>query len=157
MDYLPHLQVVRAVFLDEHIALVIAGCPVNLFVCFNDRRVCGPRVIKESCAGEKLVVPGQPNEVGVASDYPELIELVPMDGVFVPKHPIIRVWVVHDLRSEHVVGNHSNHYITATNKVFDPVDEVYQVPGYLGKPVIRRSWTGLETFRALPNQGKHRA
>ena len=56
------------------------------------------------------MVTGQPDEVIVPGDYPELVELVPVHRVFVPDPSVVTKGVPYDVRGEHVVADSGYHF-----------------------------------------------
>ena len=105
VHHLAHIEVGGAVVLDEHHPLVFAGHPVDFLIGFVDGGVGGAGVVEESGAGKLFVVAGQPDQVVVAGDDPELVQLVPVDGILLPQPAIVGVRVVNRGGAEHIVGD----------------------------------------------------
>src|SRR5215468_616336 len=109
MHDLAHLQVIRAVMLDELVALVIAHVFVKAKVRLIDRRIGWARVVLEDSRREELVVAGQPDQVVVARDHPQLVLFVPMHRIFVAQPAVISIGIGDDFRSEHIVLKRAAH------------------------------------------------
>src|SRR5215831_12906912 len=56
------------------------------------------------------MVPGEPDQVIVARDYPHLVLLVPVDRVLFPQLAEIGVGVGNDVRAKEVIVDSSNHH-----------------------------------------------
>ena len=66
MHDLAHLQMLRAVVLDELVGLVVPDILVEPQVRLIDGRIGRPRVVLEHGGREQLMVPGQPDQIVVA-------------------------------------------------------------------------------------------
>ena len=109
MHHLAHFQVFGAVVLDELLPLVVAHELVQVEVLLHDGRVGRARVVQEHGAGEQLVVAGQPHQVVVPGNHPQLIELVPVHRVFIPQTPVVGVGVMDNIGGKHIVGQGRYH------------------------------------------------
>ena len=112
VHHLAHVEVGGTVVLDELAGLVFAHELVKAQVGVVDGGIGRTRVVLEHRRREQFVVAGEPDQVVVAGDYPQLVEFVPVDGVFLPETAVIGVGVVDCLVGEHVVADSSNHIAT---------------------------------------------
>src|SRR5262245_29425832 len=113
MHDLAHIQVIRAVVLDELVALVIPNVFVKAEIGLIDRRIGWARVVLEDSRREELVVAGQPDQVVMAGNYPQLVLFVPMHRIFVAQSAIISIRLGDDFRSEHVVVKARAHDVSS--------------------------------------------
>jgi hypothetical protein len=105
----PHVEMLGAIVLDEHVALVIADVFVKTQVGLVDRRIGGQRIVLQDRGRKQLVMPGQPSEIIVPGDDPQGIGLVPMDRVLVANASVIGIGVGDDIGGEHVVLDRGAH------------------------------------------------
>ena len=60
------------------------------------------------------MMPGHPDQVVVAGDYPELVLLIPMDRVLVPDPAVVGVGVGDGLAAKHLIADSSNHNVSTS-------------------------------------------
>ena len=112
MHDFPHLQMFRAVVLDEALLIGSLHEVIQLVVRLIDRRIGRAGVIGEHGVGELLVVPGEPDQIVMPGDHPNFVEFVPVDRVFVPDPAVITVGIMHNVHGEHVVVDRRYHCTT---------------------------------------------